>query len=81
MSARLFFSGMLYQSVACISSAYLCDSLQVRYNEFIHAMDENNIQLNRKVLSEIAAQEPFTFRALVELSRQHLGIQRPVQPI
>ncbi|GJP38013.1 hypothetical protein CLOM_g22451 [Closterium sp. NIES-68] len=53
----------------------------VRYSEFIHGMHESNIHLNRKVLSEIAASEPFTFRALVDIARQSLGIQRPQLPM
>ncbi|CAI5950823.1 unnamed protein product [Closterium sp. NIES-65] len=54
---------------------------QVRYSEMVHGMQQANVQLNRKVLSEIAASEPFTFRALVDLARQTLNIQRPQIPM
>ena len=39
---------------------------QVKYSEFQAGLRQLNVQLNRKVLSELAAQEPFSFKALVE---------------
>lgn len=44
----------------------------VRYSELMDTLNKANIGLNRKVLSELAMHEPFTFRALVQL-RQHGG--------
>jgi large subunit ribosomal protein L20 len=32
----------------------------------MHGLKEENIQVNRKVLSELAMQEPYSFKALVE---------------
>eukprot|EP00959_Pyramimonas_sp_CCMP1952_P228246 4772306-Pyramimonas_sp.AAC.1 len=43
--------------------------LQVKYSEFMHGMKQDNIWLNRKVLSEIAMQEPYSFKALVERAK------------
>lgn len=36
------------------------------YSKFIHALKEEDIQLNRKVLADLAMNEPETFKALVE---------------
>ena len=36
------------------------------YSKFIHLLKENNIQINRKALADLAANEPKAFQALVE---------------
>ncbi len=36
------------------------------YSKFMHALDEKGINLNRKVLSELAIRQPEEFKALVE---------------
>lgn len=41
-----------------------------RYSAFIPALKQSNIQLNRKVLSELAANEPFAFKAIVDVIEQ-----------
>jgi len=43
--------------------------MQVKYSEFIKGLEEENIQINRKMLSELAANEPYSFKALVEQVR------------
>lgn len=35
----------------------------------MHGLMKENIQLNRKVLSEISMHEPYSFKALVDISR------------
>lgn len=40
--------------------------LQVAYSTFMHGLKEENIQVNRKVLSELAMQEPYSFKSLVD---------------
>lgn len=40
--------------------------MQVSYSRFIHGLQQENIQVNRKVLSELAMYEPYSFQALVE---------------
>lgn len=35
------------------------------YSKFMHGLKENNIELNRKVLADLAMNEPETFSALV----------------
>lgn len=37
----------------------------IRYGEFIHALRAKNIQLNRKVLSELAIHEPAVFEKVL----------------
>lgn len=39
--------------------------LQLKYSWFMHGLRQENIQLNRKMLSELAIFEPHSFKALV----------------
>ena len=41
----------------------------IRYSRFIRSLQYSDIQLNRKVLSELAATEPFTFKAIIDVTR------------
>lgn len=45
----------------------------VSYNRFIPALVAAGIELNRKMLSEIAIADPATFDAIVERVRPHLA--------
>ena len=36
------------------------------YSKFMHALKQNEIELNRKVLADLAMNEPNTFKAIVE---------------
>lgn len=38
----------------------------VRYSEFIHGLRENNIEIDRKMLADIAVRDPLTFQKIVE---------------
>lgn len=40
--------------------------LQVPYSKFMNGLASDNIGLNRKVLAELAANEPLSFQALVQ---------------
>ena len=44
----------------------LLSLVQVSYSTFMHGLKEENIQVNRKVLSELAMQEPYSFKSLVD---------------
>jgi large subunit ribosomal protein L20 len=48
----------------------------VHYNRFIPALVAAGIELNRKMLSELAIGDPAVFDAIVELAKPH--IQEPV---
>lgn len=37
----------------------------INYSTFIHGLKQNNIELNRKVLADLAMNEPATFKAIV----------------
>ncbi len=39
------------------------------YNKFMHGLKKANIQLNRKMLSQLAVYEPAAFAKLVELAK------------
>lgn len=43
-----------------------CRQLDFSYSRFIHALKENKIELNRKVLSELAKAYPKIFKKIVE---------------
>jgi large subunit ribosomal protein L20 len=47
--------------------------VQVPYSRFMHGLQQENIQINRKVLSELAMQEPFSFKALLDQTRTMRG--------
>lgn len=38
----------------------------MKYSTFMHALKENNIELNRKSLADLAMNHPSTFKALVD---------------
>jgi large subunit ribosomal protein L20 len=44
------------------------------YSTFIHSLKEQNIQVNRKVLAELAMNEPYSFQALVNQVRAMKGL-------
>jgi len=45
-----------------------CRSLGVKYNQFMNALKLKNIDINRKMLSEMAIRSPENFKSLVEQS-------------
>ena len=57
-----------------ISSAGRVMDLQVPYSTFMHGMQQNNMQVNRKVLADLAANEPLSFKALVDQVKFMKGI-------
>jgi large subunit ribosomal protein L20 len=44
-----------------------CRQYGYRYSAFVPALAQANITLNRKVLAELAANEPFAFKAIVDV--------------
>src|SRR3954452_2525182 len=46
----------------------------ISYNRFIPALLASGIELNRKMLSELAIGDPATFDAIVELARPHIHV-------
>mmetsp|Transcript_24976 Transcript_24976/g.36918 ORF Transcript_24976/g.36918 Transcript_24976/m.36918 type:complete len:145 (+) Transcript_24976:126-560(+) len=41
----------------------------ISYSRFIPQLQQANIQLNRKVLAELAAKEPFSLKAVIDVTR------------
>ena len=50
----------------------------INYNRFIPALILAGIELNRKMLSELAINDPTAFDAIVELVKPHLHVHAPV---
>lgn len=50
-----------------------CRQRGMRYSEFINGCKKANIELNRKMLSEIAIADPQGFDAIVESAKAALG--------
>ena len=48
-----------------------CRMRGTRYSRFINGVQRAGVLLNRKMLSQIAIEDPATFDSLVELSEQH----------
>ena len=49
-----------------------CRNEDIRYGEFIHGLAKAGIELNRKVISELAIHEPDSFKELVAKARAAL---------
>jgi len=50
-----------------------CRQRDIRYSQFINGCKKANIQLNRKMLSEIAIDDPKGFDAVVEAAKAAAG--------
>jgi large subunit ribosomal protein L20 len=48
----------------------------INYNRFIPALQVAGIELNRKMLSELAISDPAAFDAIVELAKPHLNVPK-----
>lgn len=49
-----------------------CAECDIKYNELIHGLTEQGIQVNRKMLSELAIADMPAFKAIVEQARAGL---------
>lgn len=57
----------LAASIRC--TVFSVSPFQVKYSQLMHGLKQENIQVNRKMLSELAASEPYSFKALVDQVR------------
>ncbi len=48
-----------------------CRMRGTRYSRFIHGLEQAGVLLNRKMLSQIAIEDPATFDELVKVAAQH----------
>ena len=45
------------------------DNPGMRYSQLMHALKMRNIQIDRKILANLAGNEPFSFRSVMEVAR------------
>lgn len=50
-----------------------CNQLGLSYSKFMHGLKLANININRKMLSELAIHDPKTFASLVETAKKALA--------
>ena len=55
-----------YRALWIVRINAACRALDVNYSRFIDGLKKANIELNRKVLADLAVNEPAEFKALVE---------------
>lgn len=58
-----------FRSLWIVRVTAACRARGMRYSAFIHGLDLAGIELNRKMLSEIAIHEPAVFDELVDVAR------------
>ena len=49
-----------------------CRMRGLRYSEFVHGLQRAQVELDRKILADIAVHDPDTFTQIVELARANL---------
>jgi large subunit ribosomal protein L20 len=45
----------------------------INYRDLIHGLAKSQVQVNRKMLADLAVNDPNVFSQMVALARQHLG--------
>ena len=55
-----------YRGLGIVRINASCRALDVNYSRFMDGLKKANIELNRKVLADLAVNEPAEFKALVE---------------
>jgi large subunit ribosomal protein L20 len=45
----------------------------LRYSQFIRGLQDAQVELDRKILADLAVNDPDTFTKIVELARESLG--------
>jgi large subunit ribosomal protein L20 len=51
-----------------------CRAADLTYSQFIKALKDANIELDRKIMADLAMDDPDTFAKLVEIAKQQLGL-------
>ncbi len=60
-----------FRTLWIVRLAAACRARGISYSRFIYGLNAMDIELNRKVLSEIAISSPADFDAIVELAKKH----------
>jgi large subunit ribosomal protein L20 len=50
-----------------------CRMRGLRYSQFIRGLQDAQVELDRKILADLAVNDPDTFSRIVELAREHLA--------
>ena len=75
---RLRFGRMRREWIQTISAA--TREHNVTYNRFIQGLNSSNISLNRKILANLAINEPYTFKAVMDELKTQKGLQQLHRP-
>ena len=62
-----------YRSLWIVRIGAACRAAEISYSKFMDGLKKSGIEVDRKVLSDIAAQEPDSFRLLVDQAKAALG--------
>lgn len=47
--------------------------MDLRYNQFINALEKADIELDRKILADLAVRDPKVFKIIVDKAKEHLN--------
>ena len=47
-----------------------------KYNEFINCLNRSNVKLDRKILAELAVNEPYSFKAVIDEVQLQTGYDK-----
>lgn len=61
-----------YRALWIVRLSAACRERGIRYSQIIPALQLAGVELNRKMLSELAIADPATFDKIIELARPHL---------
>ncbi len=56
-----------------------CQLNDIKYSRFINGLAQANIEINRKMLAEMAVNDPKGFTAVVELAKK--GLEKPAKKV
>ena len=56
-----------------------CNELGVTYSRFIKGLNDANVEMNRKVISELAVSSPAAFKKLVDVAKGAGQTKKPVK--
>src|SRR5207253_5184146 len=67
----------MFRRLWIIRLSAACRMRGLRYSEFIHGLQLAQVELDRKVLADLAVYEPDAFSKIVELPRPHVPVAKP----
>ena len=67
----------MFRRLWIIRLSAACRMRGLRYSEFIHGLQLAQVELDRKILADLAVYEPDAFSKIVELARAHVPVAKP----